>query len=337
MQILSSPEFWGNYHANFPITGTHATNGMRTRMSALHCALKMPVITEISEGTHGDLLIEPFAVKPTPNERKKLAANGWQKTEWYAIEDRNAKEICDYDRGKKYLICSEMEVLRWRGSLREQIINTVETVFTTCDYQETLLKALGITTERLAEPINEFMFYPSTKRARTVIAIGSASHAKNVEMLIDFYKALEGKNFHRIFIGEPRVWGYVDTDKKSVYNRECYKELLTVCDEVHRASSLIEVAHHLSTSEFYVNFAYHEVGCRTALEALMSGCGILWGQHPLGNEMTALCHATNASETVTVLEGWTGRIDTAKTRNHAKQKYGFSAVANQLKEYFNET
>ena len=63
----------------------------------------------------------------------------------------------------------------------------VEAVFTTCDYQETLLKAVGITTERLAEPINEFMFYPSTKRARTVIAIGSASHPKNVEILIFFF------------------------------------------------------------------------------------------------------------------------------------------------------
>lgn len=42
-------------------------------MSALHYTLKGPIITNISKEIYGDLLIEPFAIKPGSNERERLA------------------------------------------------------------------------------------------------------------------------------------------------------------------------------------------------------------------------------------------------------------------------
>lgn len=210
MQIYASPEFYGNYHVNFPVTASHPTNGMRKRMSALHYALGLEVITDIRDAK-GDLLIEPSALKPREADRKQLAENGGPPGEWQALEYLYAQQVCDYSRGKKYLICSGMEALRWRGNLRKKVLSTLSGVFTTCDYQENLLKRVGIGSRRLTEPINEFLFYPGLKNQKQIVATGNASHVKNTEMLIAFYRALEGKGYHRIYIGDPLVGGNSDS------------------------------------------------------------------------------------------------------------------------------
>ncbi len=335
MQIYSSPEFWGDYHVNFPVTASHPTNGMRTRMSALHYALEFEVITDIKDAK-GDLLIEPFAIKPREEDRKELAEKGWPAVEWEALEYLYAQQVSDYSGGKKYLICSEMEVLRWRGNLRKKVLSTMSGIFTTCDYQENLLKVVGVDSKRLPEPINEFLFYPGLKKRKQIVATGNASHVKNTEMLIAFYRALEGKGYHRVYIGGPLVWGYVDpTDKHFRYNMELYHELKTVCDAFHEPSPGTKVARIFSESEFYVNFAYYEVGCRTALEALMCGCGVIWGQHPLGKELPVLCQASTVEAAVDALESNTGKINIKRLRNHALKHHSYASVRKQVKRHFN--
>lgn len=108
-------------------------------------------------------------MKPRPEEREKLAVNSWKRENWYAIEEMYTEQIEHYDRGRKYLICSEMEILRWRGSLRNRMIDAVKAIFTTCDYQETLLKkTFGVGSVRLPEPINPYLYYPCEKREKSI-------------------------------------------------------------------------------------------------------------------------------------------------------------------------
>ena len=336
MQIYANSEFYGNYHVNFPVTVSHPTNGMRKRMSALHYALGLEVITDIRDAK-GDLLIEPSALKPREADRKQLAENGSPPGEWQALEYLYAQQVCDYSGGKKYLICSGMEALRWRGNLRKKVLSTLSGVFTTCDYQKNLLKGVGIGSRRLTEPINEFLFYPGLKNQKQIVATGNASHVKNTEMLIAFYRALEGTGYHRVYIGDPLVWGSVDrADRHVQYNMELYHELKTVCDEFHEAVPGTKVARIFSESEFYVNFAYQEVGCRTALEALMCGCGVIWGQHLLGKELPVLCQASTVEEAIEALESNTGKINIKRLRKHTLKHYSYASVQKQMERYFNE-
>ena len=220
LQIYSNPEFADIFHPNFHVTASHRTNGMRTRMAALRHALNLEVITDIKDAK-GTLLVEPFVVKPRELERlaidnekydlKKYKVDyhrQWKK-KWVALEDKYVDEICVYS-GEKHLICSEMEVLRWRGALRKKITDAMSSVFTTCDYQSQLLRAVGVQSECLPEPINEFLFYPTAKRPNQIVAIGAANHVKNTRMLIDFYRALEGSGYHRVYIGGPKSVGVFD-------------------------------------------------------------------------------------------------------------------------------
>jgi len=335
MQIYTSPEFFGNYRVNFPITQSHLSNGMRTRMSALQYALQLPVITDISQ-TSGDLLVEPFAIKPRIEDRNNLSKTGWEAKDWRDIEAFYADQICEYDRGRKFLICSEMEVLRWRGALREKMLSTMTSVFTTCNFQERLLNALSVSSQRLPEPINEYLFYPTQKRSRQIVATGAANHPKNTEMLIAFYRSLEGKGYHRVYIGGFTLWSNVKEQARESlfpYNIELGRELRSVCDEYHDPSPGTKVAKIFSESEFYVNFAYHETGCRTVLEALMSGCGVIWGEHPLGKELPVSCMAKTVEAAVAALETDTGTLDVNQLRDYALKHYSFASVKSQFEEH----
>ena len=305
-------------------------------MSALHYGLNLPIITSI-EDAKGDLLIESFAVKPRENDRNQLAEQGWSADGWRAIEDRYADEILEYQRGRKFLICSEMEVLRWRGELREKVLSTMTGVFTTCDYQENLLKTVGIASKRLPEPINDHLFYPGIKKPKQIVAVGSANYVENTRMLIDFYKALEGKGYHRVYIGGPLVWGSVNLHENQFWhNMELCEELKSVCDTFYEPSPMTRVARVVSESEFYANFAYREVGCRTAIKALMCGTGILWGRHPLGDELPVLCQASTVEEAVEALEQNTSRVDVKALRDYALRHYSFASVKKQLEAYLRD-
>ena len=98
-----------------------------------------------------------------------------------------------------------------------------------------------------------------------------------------------------------------------------FAELKDVCDEYYDSSPSTKVARIFAESEFYVNLAYHEVGCRSVLEALMSGCGIIWGNHPLGKELPVLCMAKDIPQAVNALDEFTGTVDAETTRNFALQ------------------
>lgn len=337
MQIYSSPEFFGNFHANFPVIASHATNGMRTRMSALYYALNVPVMTSISEA-EGTLIVEPFAIKPRPEEREALKEQGWPPGEWDAIQEKYLQEIIDYTSGQKILLCSEMEVLRWSGDVRQRLLSGFSDVWTTCHYQQQLLQSVGVSSKILPEPVNEHLFFPCEKRPKSIVATGSATHVKNTEMLIEFYRELGKLGYHRTYIGGPLVFGEKPATHEKVYryNMVLYHELKTVCDTYIEPAPATTVARVMSESEFYANFAYHEVGCRSVLEALLSGCGVIWGQHPLGDELPVLWMAEDVEAAVAACEDATGNVDHAFMREFAMQTYSYAAVFSKFKELVSE-
>ena len=91
---------------------------------------------------------------------------------------------------------------------------------------------------------------------------------------------------------------------------------------------MTKVARILSESEYYANFAYHEVGCRSVLEALMCGCGVLWGLHPLGKELPVMCMAATAEEAVAALKD--AKVDVDALRSFALANYSYAHVKKML-------
>ena len=153
-------------------------------------------------------------------------------------------------------------------------------------------------------------------------------------MLIEVFRSLEGKGYHRVYVGSPNVWsGKVYRDHEVEYDLSLYHELQTVCDEFHEASSMARVAHILSASQFYINFAYHETCCRTAMEALMSGVGLICGEHPLWQEYPTLATVSSAAACAEALEKYTDDATlSARMRTWAAEKFSLKRFKLQIKE-----
>ena len=340
MQLYTSPDFVG-YYPNYPVTGSHPTGGMSTKMAAVEIALGCQTVTDLKtlpeDTMRADLIVEPLAIKAPRNVPKELAQGGdWEKLR--GIERGRIAEVAAY-RGRKVLLCSEMEILRWPGQMRTDVVEAVEEkVFASCYYQQALMNAVGIQSDVIYEPINEYLYYPGVKKPRQVVAIGSVKSIKNIEMIIEVFRHLEGTDFHRVYVGSPNVWGgKVHRQRESERDMALYEELLDVCDEHHDAAPGTFVARMLSESEFYLNFAYHEVCCRTAMEALMAGCGVIGGSHPLWKEYPVLAQVESAEACLTALEKHAGDESiVSDMREWAVKNFGFARFQKQIQEVFGE-
>lgn len=338
MQLYTSPDFVG-YHPNFPVIGSHPTGGMSTKTAAVEIALGCQTVTDLKTlpkaTASTDLIVEPLAIKAPRNVPEELEHGGdWQKLR--DIERGRIADVAAYP-GRKILLCSEMEILRWPGTMRMEVVKAVkDKVFASCYYQQALMHAVGIQSDVIYEPINEYLYYPGVKKPRQVVAIGSVKHIKNIRMIIEIFRKLEGTGFHRVYIGSPNVWGgKVYRQRESELDRQLYDALLEVCDEHHDASPGTFVARVLAESEFYLNFAYHEVCCRTAMEALMAGCGVIGGPHPLWAEYPVLAQVESPDACLAVLEKHTGDESIAgDTRAWAVKNFGFARFQKQIQGVF---
>ena len=328
MKLYTNPDFLG-YHPNYPITRTNKSGGIVTKMSAIQYALSCEVVGDLSE-SDGKILIEPLAIK-CPRESEK----DYSPEQRDATEKQRIQEIVDYDRGGKVLLCSEMEIIRWTGSKRRDLVSNVQGVTASCKYQADLLYALNVNASVVYEPVNEHLFFPRPKKQKQIVAIGSAKHVKNTEMLIDVYRSLEGTGYHRVFIGSPLVWG-VDWyyQRMQAEDLKLYHELQGVCDEFHKASPATTVARIMSESEFYLNFGFHEVCCRTAMEAILCGTGVIGGEHPLWNEYPVVGTISDPQEILPMLNKYTGNIDCGVLRQFGLDNFSFKAFKTKIGDIF---
>ena len=143
MQLYTSPDFVG-YYPNYPLTGSHPTGGMSTKMVAVEIALGCQTVTDLKtlpeDTMRADLIVEPLAIKAPRNVPEELEQGGdWDNLR--GIEWGRLAEVVAY-LGRKILLCSEMEILRWPGQLRMDAIAAVdEKVFASCYYQQALMNA----------------------------------------------------------------------------------------------------------------------------------------------------------------------------------------------------
>ena len=104
---------------------------------------------------------------------------------------------------------------------------------------------------------------------------------KNADAIVETFEGLaDTPDLTKIFIGSPIVWGnitFMKRERNFVKTQENLEKIKQVCDVYYTASSPVFVAYMLSQAKYYLNFAYHETCCRTAMEALLSGTGILAG------------------------------------------------------------
>lgn len=326
MQLYAPPELV-NHHVNFPVVKSHFSGGMRTKMTAVSHALNCEIVTDPKKA-QGDLLIEPLSIKaPRQSESDLETKKEWREREWERV-----KALQEYPY-QKFLLCSEMEVLRWSGNLRTNLLKHIKKVFSVCRYQQDMLKSLGIPSEIVYEPINEYLFYPSEKRKKQVIAMGAPKHIKNTEMIIEVFSKLKG--YHRVYIGSPVMWNFDWNDPvRKSHDLNLYRELLKVCDETYEASASTFVARKLSESEFYINFAYHEVCCRSAMESFLAGTKVVGGEHPLWSEYPVSAQVKTAEDAVKAIKEHTGNLDTvpAELRQWALDRFSFRAYKQRIQE-----
>ena len=333
--LYTSPDFIG-YRPNFPATASQPKGGVSTKMASIRSALGCKIVTQVDDiqGTP-DLIIEPLGIKAPRNVPEEIHHNGWEHLR--EIEMGRAAGLTEYE-GNKILLCSELEVLRWPEELRQYVLQAVgDSVYASCYYQSSLFNSIGIDSKVIYEPVNEKMFYPTHKRLKTVVAIGSVKHIKGISHIIDIFKALEGTGFQRIYIGDIQSWGAVVSNPQEIQTDfQHYEELMKVCDEYYPTSPATFVAKTLSECEFFLNFAYHETCCRTAMEAILSGCGVIGGQHPLWNEYPVIAQVKTATDAINVMEKNTGAVDINNLRDWGVQNFGLPRFRQQIEDAFND-
>ncbi len=325
---LTTP-FSVDFNVNTTPSFTRQVNGMSTKTNAVRHALDCQVISRVKDIAtlpKGDLIIEPLFFKSHPDSVAEDDSDLFQ--------DR-LKAIQTY-AGRKMLLCSEMTPLRWTGEAARKIFAEMEYVFASCRYQSDLLKAIDVEVNKVVyEPVNEFLFYPCAEKQNWVVAVGSPTHVKNTEAVIDvFSKLSETSDLKTIFIGSPIVWAKITNMKYETSFDETMKNLerlKEVCDIYYTASSQIFISYILSKAKYYVNFAYHETCCRTAMEALLSGVGILAGKHPVFTEYPCIAHGLTSDECVELLLSEPA-VDSESIRNWALSHVSYAAFRKSFSE-----
>ena len=131
------------------------SGGMHTKVErvcqAVSSTYRLQVSSDLSEMRSEFLLIEPLYFRMSQ-----------------AFETENG--IADLEAlrahpATKILYCSEMEVFRWTGQFRKELLEICDAVTCNSDYQASLFEALNIPNpHRLIDPIPADAFQPLPKR-----------------------------------------------------------------------------------------------------------------------------------------------------------------------------
>ena len=340
LKYYTSPEFIG-HSSNFPVTAWHRTNGMRTKTSAVQLSLNCEMITDLSNANDtSDLLVEVLALKARTDELDALNEECRESGDWEyklikcrEILHQRIDDVLNY-KGRKFLLCSEMELLRMVPNVRDKLLGGIEGVMASCRYQSRLLRMIGIKSTIVREPINEYLFYPNHKKNQ-VVSVGSVKHVKGTQKIIDVFKALEGKGIRRVFVGSPVTWGYLESGKMFKTDMDLYNQLQEVCDEFYDAAPVTVIARILGESKLYLNFAPHETCSRTGMEAMLCGVGILAGDHPLWKEYPCIKTGIDSVESCVELIMGADEIDSEFIRNWALDNISFKAFSRNIKNVLN--
>ena len=177
---------------------------------------------------------------------------------------------------KKILYCSEMEVFRWTGSFRKELLGICDVVTCNCDYQASLFSAVSIENPiRLIDPISEDDFVPGEKRLK-LVSLGRISEIKGSPFIAELFKLLSPLPVETAYIGGASLWG-----EASEVDAALETEIREHADVFHQNILPEFVPKALADSTYFTGAAIHDVFSSSHAEALMSGCVSVSGEHPI--------------------------------------------------------
>ena len=261
------PEFFVN-----PSPG--GSGGMHTKVDRVRRAAssiyRVHVGADLSEMQSDFLLIEPLHFRMSQmfemeDDSEDLDFRGWSERYLETLSAHPAKKI---------LYCSEMEVFRWTGRFRKELLEICNAVTCNSDYQASLFKALGgVNTYRLIDPIPADEFKPLPKRLQ-VVAMGRVSEIKGSPFIAELFEALAPTPMQTVFVGGAGLWG-----DASETDLALEKKIREYTDVFHQNILPSFVPKAIGAASFFVGNTIHDVFSSCHAEALMSGCISVSGDH----------------------------------------------------------
>ena len=186
----------------------------------------------------------------------------------------------------KILYCSEMEMFRWTGRFRKELLEICDAITCNSDYQASLFGALAakrgscfsdnITdVHRLIDPIPADAFQSLPKRLQ-VVAMGRISEIKGSPFIAELFKRLEPTPIETVFVGGAGLWG-----EASEADLALEEEIREYTDLFHQNILPQFVPKAIGPAAFFVGNSIHDVFSSSHAEALMSGCISISGEHPI--------------------------------------------------------
>ena len=245
---------------------TENSGGMHTKVERVHQAVgsvyRLHVGSDLAEMRNDFLLIEPLYFRMSQTLE---AENG--------IEDLEALKA---HPATKILYCSEMEVFRWTGRFRKELLEICDAVTCNSDYQASLFEALNIPTPlRLIDPIPADTFQPFPKRLQ-VVSMGRISEIKGSPFIVELFEALDQTPMETVFVGGAGLWG-----EECEADLALEAEIQEHTDIFHQNILPQFVPKAIGAASFFVGNSIHDVFSSCHAEALMSGCISISGEHPI--------------------------------------------------------
>ena len=236
--------------------------GMHTKVERVRRATgaiyQIHIGSDLSEMLSNFLLIEPLYFRMS--------------------EDYDLDALRAHD-AKKILYCSEMEMFRWTGQFRKELLELCDVVTCNCDYQESLFRAFDIENPaRLIDPIPEDDFAPLPKKLQ-VVSMGRISKIKNSSFVAELFELLSPTQVETVYIGGAGLWGAADPDDLEIEER-----IRDFTDVFYENMQPVHVPKAVGASAIFVAATIHDVSALSHCEALMSACLCVTGQHPVYSE-----------------------------------------------------
>ena len=216
---------------------------------------------------------------------------------YFRMEDNFDLDALRLHPAKKILYCSEMEMFRWTGQFRKELLEICDVVTCNCDYQESLFRAVGIENPyRLIDPIPEEDFVPVEKRLK-VVAMGRISEIKGGPFIAELFKLLSDLPIETAFVGGATLWG--DAGETDL---ELEADILGYADNFFQDVPPSFVPKVLADTSFFVGAAIHDVFSSSHAETLMSECVSVCGEHPIYAERPGFSGYTTPLAMVDVIK-----------------------------------
>lgn len=253
----------------------------------------------------------------------------------YELHSRDYDEVVgryeDFS-GVKILYSTELALLEIPVQYRERIVRASTVVTTPCEWLSGLYRMQNIPSVRLCDPVPESIFYnPSISKTLSVVAMSRISMDKNSEVVLEIFKALEGKPITRIYIGGADLWGGENSADSEL---EC--EIRRYCDEFYHNLAQPEIARKLATIGCAIFDTFHDTASESNLEACMSGITSFYGGHGLWDERPGVKGLERVDEFVKAIGDVTNNFTVPPSDTYRKESEEWALSHCSYKQFLKE-